>query len=56
MARINFTIPDIDLDTIDNFLSSEHDLPATTRSAFLRYCALRYIREWRQYHAKDVFI
>lgn len=56
MARINLTLPQSDLDAIDAFLESQPDLPVTTRSAFLRYCALKYIRDWRISQGPALFI
>jgi len=46
MPRISVTIPDSDLATIDNFLSSSSSgLCPSTRSEFFRWAALRFIRE-----------
>jgi metal-responsive CopG/Arc/MetJ family transcriptional regulator len=46
MPRISVTIPDSDLVTIDNFLSSSSSgVCPSTRSEFFRWAALRFIRE-----------
>lgn len=46
MPRISVTIPDSDLATIDNFLSSSSSgVCPSTRSEFFRWVALRFIRD-----------
>lgn len=46
MPRISVTIPNSDLATIDNFLSSSSSgFCPSTRSEFFRWVALRFIRE-----------
>ena len=46
MPRISVTIPDSDLVTIDNFLSSSSSgVCPSSRSEFFRWAALRFIRE-----------
>lgn len=56
MPRISVTIPDSDLVTIDNFLSSSSSgLCPSTRSEFFRWAALRFIREVED-SGKAIFI
>ena len=46
MSRISVSIPDSDLITIDNFLSSSSSgLCPSSRSEFFRWSALRFIRQ-----------
>ena len=48
MARISITIPDSDLACIDDFLHDDSSgLCPSSRSEFLRWVALRFIRDMR---------